>query len=219
MDDDWIVTTSGGVRYSNLKPGDYTFRVRCTNADNTWSDKETSLKVRVHPHFYQSPWFWAALFLLVLSAILYMVYLNFRGQRIKQQELARQVDEKTADLKQAMQDILDSKESIEKQNVLLEEQKGKLEEYSARMDKVNREKLLLYTQLTHEFKTPLSLILGPVSELVANNKDKEVEPALQIIERNSKYLLSLVNQILDLRRVDSGQVKVHHEALLPSTAE
>ncbi|MBR0052680.1 MAG: response regulator [Bacteroidales bacterium] len=212
MDDDWTVTTSGGVRYNNLKPGDYTFRVRCTNADNTWSDKETSLKVRVHPHFYQSPWFWAALFLLVLSAILYMVYLNFRGQRIKQQELARQVDEKTADLKQAMHDILLSKESIEKQNVLLEEQKGKLEEYSARMDKVNREKLLLYTQLTHEFKTPLSLILGPVSELVANNKDKEVEPALQIVERNSKYLLSLVNQILDLRRVDSGQVKVHHEA-------
>jgi signal transduction histidine kinase/ligand-binding sensor domain-containing protein/DNA-binding response OmpR family regulator len=212
MDEDWTVNSAGSVRYNNLKPGDYTFRVRCTNADNTWSEEETLLRVKVHPRFYQTPWFWSLLFLLVLSAIFYMVYLNFRGQRIKQQELARQVDEKTADLKQAMQDILESKESIEKQNVLLEEQKSKLEEYSARMDKVNREKLLLYTQLTHEFKTPLSLILGPVSELASTNKDREMEPALQIIERNSKYLLSLVNQILDLRRVDSGQVKVHHEA-------
>ena len=212
MEENWTVTPSGGVRYSNLNPGDYTLHVRCTNPDNTWSDEETLLRIKVHPRFYQTPWFWILLFLLILSAILYMVYLNFRGQRIKQQELAHQVDEKTADLQQAMQDVLLSKESIEKQNVLLEEQKSKLEEYSARMDKVNREKLLLYTQLTHEFKTPLSLILGPVSELAANNKDEEVEPVLQIIERNSKYLLSLVNQILDLRRVDSGQIKVHHEA-------
>ena len=212
MEDDWTVTSSGGVRYSNLNPGDYTLRVRCTNPDNTWSDEETLFRVKVHPRFYQTPWFWFLLLLLILALILYMVYLYFRAQRIKRQDLTRQVDEKTADLKQAMQDILESKESIEKQNVLLEEQKSKLEEYSARMDKVNQEKLLLYTQLTHEFKTPLSLILGPVSELAANNKDEEMKPALQIIERNSKYLLSLVNQILDLRRVDSGQIKVHHEA-------
>ena len=212
MDEDWTVTPSGSVRYNNLKPGDYTFRVRCTNVDNTWSDEQTLLRVLVHPRLYQTIWFWAMLFLLILSVILYMVYLNFQAQRIKRQELSLQVDEKTADLQQAMQDILESKESIEKQNVLLEEQKAKLEEYSTRMEQVNREKLLLYTQLTHEFKTPLSLILGPVSELAASNKDQELSPALQIIERNSKYLLSLVNQILDLRRVDSGQIKIHHEA-------
>jgi len=212
MDQEWTISSSGTVRYNNLKPGDYTFRARCTNIDNTWSAEETTLRVKVHPHFYQTLWFGLLMLLLIISVLLYIVYLNFRAQRIKREELSREVDEKTADLKQAMQAILESKESIEKQNKLLEEQKIKLEEYSARMEQVNREKLLFYTQLTHEFKTPLSLILGPVSELASTDNDIKAKPAFQIIERNSKYLLSLVNQILDLRRVDSGQVRINQEA-------
>lgn len=212
VDEDWTVTETGRVRYNNLKPGDYTFRVRCTNADNTWSPEETLLQLDIHPRFVQTPWFWGLLFLTLLSGILYMVYLNARAARIKQRELSSEVAEKTADLTQAMEDVLRSKESIEKQNLLLEEQKAKLEEYSARMDQANREKLALYTQLTHEFKTPLSLILGPVSEMAATNKDAALTPAIQIIDRNSKYLLSLVNQVLDLRRVDSGKVNVHQES-------
>ena len=212
LDEDWIVRPYGSVRYNNLKPGDYTFRVRCTNADDTWSTEETTLQVKVHPRFFQTLWFWGLIFLVLLSAILYMVWLNVRAARIKQRELSSEVAEKTADLTKAMQDILESKESIEKQNILLEEQKAKLEEYSARMEQANKEKLALYTQLTHEFKTPLSLILGPVSEMAATNKDTALSPAIQIIDRNSKYLLSLVNQVLDLRRVDSGKVKVHRES-------
>lgn len=212
LDTDWTVSPAGTVRYNNLKPGDYTFRVRCTNADDTWSTEETLLNVNVHPRFIQTPWFWGLLFLTLLSGILYMVYLNARAARIKQRELSSEVAEKTADLTQAMQDILRSKESIEEQNLLLEEQKAKLEEYSARMDRANKEKMALYTQLTHEFKTPLSLILGPVSEMAATNKDATLAPAIEIIDRNSKYLLSLVNQVLDLRRVDSGKVKMHQES-------
>lgn len=211
-DRDWTVNRSGVVRYENLKPGSYNFKVRCTNTDNTWSGRQTTLRIIVHPHFYQTTWFWLLLFFSGITIAGYIVYLNFRGAKIRQQELAVQVDEKTADLKQAMQDILQSKQSIEKQNLLLEEQKVKLEEYSARMERVNQEKLLLHTQLTHEFKTPLSLILGPVSEMSAGSKDSKIAPGLQIVERNAKYLLSLVNQILDLRRVDSGKIHIHHEA-------
>lgn len=211
MDRNWVLSPSGSVRYSNLKPGNYVFRVRCTNTDNSWSDRQTTLRIVVHPKFYQTNWFWLLVLVVVMSVIAYILYLKFRTQRFRQQELTRQVDEKTADLKQAMADVLESKQSIERQNLLLEEQKEKLEEYAARVENVNREKLLLYTQLTHEFKTPLSLILGPVSEISATNKDEKLAPTLQIVERNSKYLLSLVNQILDLRRVDSGQIQIHHE--------
>lgn len=210
-DEDWNVTSTGSVRYNNLKPGQYTFRVRCTDPDGAWSPDDTEFSIRVHPRFVQTVWFWLPLALLLMSLIAYIVVQNFRNQRIKQRELSAQVAEKTADLRTAMQDIIESKESIEKQNLLLEEQKVKLEEYSRRMDRANREKLMLYTNLTHEFKTPLSLILGPVSELMSSNKDKEIAPALQIVERNSKYLLSLVNQILDLRRVDAGQIRLKKE--------
>lgn len=211
LNPDWIVSSAGSVRYNFLNPGKYTFRVRCTNADNSWSDQETTLSIIVHPKFIQTVWFRLLLLLLISAIGAYILYLNFRSQQIKRRELAKQVDEKTADLKKAMQDVLESKESIEKQNLLLEEQKAKLEEYSARMDQANREKMALYTQLTHEFKTPLTLILGPLSELESRLRGKETESSLQIIERNAKYLLSLVNQILDLRRVDS-RIQTHQES-------
>lgn len=204
-DDNWNITPEGQVRYNNLKPGRYTFRVRCTNEDSAWSPEESILKIHVHPRFFQTVWFWGLLFGLIL-------FQYFRNQWNKQRKLSAQVAEKTADLQTAIQDILESKKSIEQQNLLLEEQKAKFEEYSQQVGRANREKLMLYTNLTHEFKTPLSLILGPVSELASSNKDESIAPILRLVEQNSKYLLSLVNQILDLRRVDAGQIKVKKES-------
>lgn len=210
-DESWNITPQGSVRYSNLKPGQYVFRVRSTNSDNSWSSLENTLDITVHPPIYQTFWFWLLIVAVIFSYIVYMSQRKIVAQRRNQQYLADQVKEKTASLTKAMQDILESKESIERQNLLLEEQKAKLEDYSQQMEKANREKLMLYTNLTHEFKTPLTLILGPVSELAASNKDAATASALSIIERNSKYLLSLVNQVLDLRRVEAGQVKIRKE--------
>ena len=211
QDSNWNITNNGSVRYNNLKPGTYTFRVRCTNKDSSWSSKETVLRINVHPKFYQTFWFWGILFLIFSCFIMYIVHLKIKTQKMIESELSAQVEEKTSSLTKALQDIMESKESIERQNVLLEEQRDKLEDYSRRVEKANKEKLMMYTNLTHEFKTPLTLILGPVSELAASNIHPELEPVLQIIERNSKHLLSLVNQILDLRRVDAGQVKIKKE--------
>lgn len=193
----WTTTNTGTARFNNLKPGEYTFRVKCTNHDNSWSSEETSLRIKVHPRFYQTVWFWAAILAFIIGFASYIVYLKIKAQNINHRELAAQVEEKTADLK--------------RQNTILEEQKEKLEEYSHQMEKVNREKLMMYTNLTHEFKTPLTLIMGPISELISTNKDEGIAPALQIIDRNSKHLLQLVNQVLDLRRVDAGQVKAKKE--------
>lgn len=212
QDRNWNITNFGNVRYNNLKPGTYTFRVRCTNKDSSWSSKETVLHIKVHPKFYQTFWFWGTLFLVFLSFIMYIVHLKIRTQKMIEMDLSAQVEEKTASLTKALENITESKQSIERQNALLAKQKDQLEEYSFRMEKANKEKLMLYTNLTHEFKTPLTLIMGPASELAANNSNPEIAPTLQIIERNSKYLLSLVNQILDLRRVDAGHVKVKKEA-------
>ena len=198
LSESWTTTDISAVRYNNLKPGTYTFRVKCTNQDSSWSSAETMLKIKVHPKFYQTQWFWGILFLLMTGCISYIVYLKIKTQNTIQKELTAQVEEKTADLK--------------RQNILLEEQKEKLTEYSRKVEKINREKLMMYTNLTHEFKTPLTLIMGPVSELEATNKDESIAPALQIIDRNSKHLLQLVNQVLDLRRVDDGKITVKKES-------
>ncbi|MFK7809085.1 MAG: two-component regulator propeller domain-containing protein [Saprospiraceae bacterium] len=60
----------------------------------------------------------------------------------------------------------------------------------------------LYTNITHEFRTPLTVIMGMTDNIVDNEKEK------QLISRNSKNLLRLINQLLDLSKLDSGQQKL-----------
>lgn len=217
LGDAFTYTRQGTVDFNNMKPGKYTFRVRCTNTDHSWAKNDTTYIVNVHPKFTQTFLCWSLIFTTILGLLAILVISRLRYKAEKNRELEEQIAEKTADLRSAVESLTKSNDSIEKQNVLLEEQKAKLEEYAASTEKANREKLMLYTNLTHEFKTPLSLILGPVSDLKESCKDEAVKPSLGIIERNSKYLLSLVNQILDLRKVDSGPISVKKDNLhIPS---
>lgn len=67
---------------------------------------------------------------------------------------------------------------------------------------LNQFKNQLYTNITHEFKTPLTVIGGLIEQVTGNEKIKRV------VKRNSKNLLDLVNQILDLRKLELGKVKI-----------
>ena len=81
--------------------------------------------------------------------------------------------------------------------------KEKIESMSEQMEAINKEKLSYFTNLAHEFKTPLTLIQGPASQLVRQTTDPKEKEDLQIINRNAQYLLSLVNQLIDLRKIDT----------------
>ncbi|MCG8700962.1 MAG: ATP-binding protein [Bacteroidales bacterium] len=61
-----------------------------------------------------------------------------------------------------------------------------------------------YTNISHELKTPLTLISSPIEELLENNLDNETKNTLQLVNRNIDRLKKLVNQILDMRKIDKG---------------
>ena len=75
-----------------------------------------------------------------------------------------------------------------------------------RMEKdkeVYESKMRFFTCMVHEIRTPLTLILGPLNNAMKKEKEvKEVLPDLQIIERNGKRLLTLVNQLMDFRKIE-----------------
>lgn len=73
---------------------------------------------------------------------------------------------------------------------------------------MNEMKLRFFTNISHDLRTPLSLILGPVEELINTVKESSVNSTLQIVHRNANQLLSLVNQILDFRRLEFGREKL-----------
>ncbi len=85
--------------------------------------------------------------------------------------------------------------------------------YALEIEKVKGEKLeelselktQFFTNVSHEFRTPLTLILGPLRELIERNKNKDLD-LLKMIESNGQRLLHLVNQLLDLSKIDASHL-------------
>jgi signal transduction histidine kinase/DNA-binding response OmpR family regulator len=88
-------------------------------------------------------------------------------------------------------------------------QRVKLEQFeSFRLRELDEARTKLYTNMTHEFRTPLTIILG-MADLIAEKPEKWLDEGLKKIENNSKILLHLVNQMLDLSRLEKGAMPVN----------
>ncbi|WP_147678043.1 hybrid sensor histidine kinase/response regulator transcription factor [Algibacter pacificus] len=77
-----------------------------------------------------------------------------------------------------------------------------------RDEKLNNEKLRFFTNISHELRTPLTLILGPAKQLINNQKDGYTLSRANLVYQNANRLLRLVNQILDFRRAETGELNL-----------
>lgn len=93
-------------------------------------------------------------------------------------------------------------ELVQQRTTELREQADKLRE----MDLV---KSRFFTNITHEFKTPLTLIINPAKELIANTADENTHRHTRLILNNASRLLQLINQLLDLSRLENGLMEVN----------
>lgn len=74
---------------------------------------------------------------------------------------------------------------------------------------IYQSKIEFFTGIMHEIRTPLTLILAPLENVMKSSGTvKDVFPQLQVIERNGKRLLTLVNQLMDFRKAESGGMNV-----------
>lgn len=71
-----------------------------------------------------------------------------------------------------------------------------------------RMKLKFLTNLSHEFRTPISLIMGPVEQLLSEQRTGPLRDKLEMVRRNSRRLLNLVNQLLDFRKMEEQELKL-----------
>ena len=96
----------------------------------------------------------------------------------------------------------------------LDESNRSLRDLTRRLEEANQAKLNFFTNISHEFKTPLSLILNPLESLL---DDKEVpapeRESIRMIQRNAGRLQDLINEILDYRRYENGALTTEYEAM------
>lgn len=78
-----------------------------------------------------------------------------------------------------------------------------------RMHELDMMKIRFFTNISHEFRTPLTLILSPIEKLVQQQGDPQQKKHLQLIQRNAKRLLNLVNQLLDFRKLEVQEIRLN----------
>ncbi|MVM41222.1 substrate-binding domain-containing protein [Spirosoma sp. HMF3257] len=99
---------------------------------------------------------------------------------------------------------------LEKQNHEIREQKDEIERVSQQARLATEEKLRFYSYISHEFNTPLSLILTPTEDLLSkkNVSPYDLRSSLSLVQKNAYRLLRLVDQMLDLRKSDAGKQRL-----------
>jgi signal transduction histidine kinase/ligand-binding sensor domain-containing protein/AraC-like DNA-binding protein len=77
-----------------------------------------------------------------------------------------------------------------------------------KLHEVDELKSRFFTNLSHEFRTPLTLILGPAKQLLERLKDEKAKEDLDLIHRSAKKLNKLVDELLDISRIEAGEMKL-----------
>ncbi|AXY74106.1 hybrid sensor histidine kinase/response regulator [Paraflavitalea soli] len=172
FDKDWNYTGANNTAsYTNLDPGEYTFRVKASNNDGVWSAKDTTIRIYVQPPWWRTTWAYLLYLVLIVSLALYS---HYRVMAAIRKKLA---------MEQEQQQV-------------------------KRLQELDRLKLKFLTNLSHDFRTPIALIAGPIEQLIDAEKTNTKLDKLHIIRRNAKRLLNLVNQLLDFRKLEEQELTV-----------
>jgi signal transduction histidine kinase/DNA-binding response OmpR family regulator len=84
----------------------------------------------------------------------------------------------------------------------------KISDRTSELRKAHQTQARFFTNISHEFRTPLTLILGPIKQLIEKTKDENAKDILLMVYRNAYKLLELVNELLDISKIDSGYMKL-----------
>ncbi|MDE6216171.1 substrate-binding domain-containing protein [Bacteroides sp.] len=137
--------------------------------------------------------------LLLVVGLLVAVYLSLHAKNRLNRELSMQKGK-----------LEEQKEQLVVQKEQLIEQKTQLEQLSRELEEATHAKLVFFTNVSHDFRTPLTLIADPIEQLLANPAlDSQSHRLLELMKRNVRILLRLVNQILDFRKVENGRMELH----------
>lgn len=77
-----------------------------------------------------------------------------------------------------------------------------------RREEASEERLRFFINIAHEIRSPITLIISPLTELIKKDYDDVTMKALKTMQRNANRILNLINQLLDIRRIDKGQMKI-----------
>jgi signal transduction histidine kinase/ligand-binding sensor domain-containing protein/DNA-binding response OmpR family regulator len=190
FDQDWVHAGNRNVAYyTNVGPGEYTFKVKGSNNDGLWNENERIIHITVLPPWWHTIWFRLLLLVGILAMIAAWVIIRTFRYKHNQKILKQMVDQRTRE--------------IEEQKIILKEQAHKLHI-------ADQMKIKFFTNISHEFRTPLTLIINPINKMLKELANKEeYKLPFTVVKRNTLRLISLINQFLDISKIEAGELKLH----------
>lgn len=188
LDKEWIETNARNRRatYTTLPPGRFVFRVKASNPDGLWNEKGLAFELNILPPWWKTWWAYTIYAVAAVLALLLSVSYRTSSLQARAVMLEKQVAERTRELV---------------------EQKGIAETQAKHLEEIVETKDRLMTRISHEFRTPLTVILGPIDRLQSQSESESLRSYLDTAKRNAGRLLRLVDQLLGLARLRSGRVE------------
>ena len=181
LTDRWIdLGTQHRITLTNLEPGDHILEVRGANSDSVWS---APLKIRLHrdPAPWASPWAYAVYALLIVGFVAH----RLRKLQLERQHQARERERLEAEVAARTRELSESNRQL-------------AEAARAKSDFLDR--------MSHELRTPMNGVVG-MTELLARTPQSATQVRLtQTIRSSAQVLLRIVNDLLDLSRVQAGKI-------------
>lgn len=190
VDADWSKASSNEILLSNLGYGKQQLLIKAYFPDGNFSENTLNIPIMVATPVVLTWWFWTLMAVMVVVFTLAISSVRTRRLNQRRLELERQVKRRT--------------QRIEDDKIVIEKQAEELKE----LDQV---KSKFFTNISHELRTPLTLVLGPLENTLQHwNKEmpQQAVEELQLSANNARSLNTLVNEILDLSKLEARKLKL-----------
>jgi signal transduction histidine kinase/DNA-binding response OmpR family regulator len=177
--------------YTNLDDGRFTFRVQAMNIYRQLS-REATFSFRILPPWYKTWW----AFLVYLAGFLLVINLSVKWRSSNLEKEKHRLEQV---IKERTKEISKKKNQLETQTLQLTKQSHQLKE-------LDKAKSRFFANISHEFRTPLTLIMGPLEHILSTYVDNRLQHTAGMMLRNSQRLLGLIDQLLELSRLESGKL-------------
>jgi signal transduction histidine kinase/DNA-binding response OmpR family regulator/ligand-binding sensor domain-containing protein len=190
FNNNWRYQLNPLISINQLPYGDYHLKIKVKGISGNWVLFPQPIHILVYKPFYLQSWFILFALVAAIGLIIFIFKLRTKQLLERQRKLEQVINVRTKKIAQQTEDLKS-------------------------LDQV---KSRFFANISHELRTPLTLIIGPLSFLLDKIKrqeiaEKEVESSLLSIQKNSKHLLSLVEEILDLSKMENNKLNTYEETI------